>query len=72
MLKLKYLIKSSFKYNCYSLFSSVNIQGEIEAARVEKRYVMKNTAMFLITKTLKENNLKDKQFKLETNLNRDK
>ncbi|XP_026818402.1 protein PF14_0175-like isoform X3 [Rhopalosiphum maidis] len=50
-----------------------NITGNvIESARVRKRFGIKNTAILLITKTIKENNLKDKRFKMENELNRNK
>jgi len=44
----------------------------IESARVRKRFGIKNTAILLITKTIKENNLKDKRFRMENELNRNK
>ncbi|XP_060847866.1 uncharacterized protein LOC132927368 isoform X3 [Rhopalosiphum padi] len=50
-----------------------NITGNvIESARVRKRFGIKNTAILLITKTIKENNLKDKRFRMENELNRNK
>ncbi|XP_015376382.1 PREDICTED: uncharacterized protein LOC107170631 isoform X2 [Diuraphis noxia] len=45
---------------------------DIGSARVRKKHPIKNTAMLLITKTMNENKLKDKQFKLENKLNKDK
>jgi len=69
-MKLKYSIKSSFKRICY-FFRSI-ICEEIGSARVKKRHPIKNTAMLLITKTINENKLMDKQFKFETKFDKDK
>ncbi|XP_025196678.1 uncharacterized protein LOC112595618 isoform X3 [Melanaphis sacchari] len=48
------------------------VDDGIESPRVRKRFGVKNTAILLITKTIKENKLKDKQFKMETEFNRNK
>ncbi|XP_060856713.1 uncharacterized protein LOC132934430 isoform X4 [Metopolophium dirhodum] len=45
---------------------------DIGSARVKKRHPIKNTAMLLITKTINENKLMDKRFKLETKFDKDK
>lgn len=45
----------------------INSGDEIESPRVRKRFGVKNTAILLIAKTIKENKLKDKQFKIELN-----
>lgn len=49
----------------------MNAHKEIKAVGVEKKSRYKNTAMFLMIKTLKENELKDKQM-IDTKLNKDK
>lgn len=72
LLKLKYLIKSSFKFINSLLFFRIITRGDIGSARVKKRHPIKNTAMLLITKTINENKLKDKQFQLETKFDTDK
>ncbi|XP_050063348.1 origin recognition complex subunit 1-like isoform X3 [Aphis gossypii] len=48
----------------------INSGDEIESPRVRKRFGIKNTAILLINKTVKENKLKDQQFKIELNRNK--
>lgn len=71
-MKLKYSINFSFKFCYYLLFFRIITCEDIGSARVRKKHPIKNTAMLLITKTMNENKLKDKQFKFENKLNKEK
>lgn len=46
-----------------------NVNVEIDAVKVEKKPKLRNTAMFLITKTLKENKEKNGKLELESQIN---